>query len=56
MCNMQTDIIKIDKYFPKNLGRYFKDVLGSDGSVSSIVAAVDSPKIKDVDWFIQILS
>ena len=30
---MQTDRIKIDRHFPKILGLYFKDGLGSDGSV-----------------------
>ena len=33
MCNMQTNRIKMDKYFPKNLGRYFTVGLGSGGSV-----------------------
>ena len=32
MCHMQTDGIKIDKHFPKNLGQYFTDGFGSDGS------------------------
>ena len=30
---MQSDGIKIDKHFPKNLGLYYMDGLGSDGSV-----------------------
>ena len=30
---MQTDGIKIDKHFPKNLGQYFMDWFGSDGTV-----------------------
>ena len=30
---MQTDGIKIDKNFLKNLGLYFTDGFGSDGSV-----------------------
>ena len=30
---MQIDGIKIDKHFPKILGLYFTDGLGSDGSV-----------------------
>ena len=30
---MQTDGIKIDKHFPKNLGQCFTDGFGSDGSV-----------------------
>ena len=30
---MQTDGIKIDKHFPKNLGQYFMDGFGSDGTV-----------------------
>ena len=33
MSYMQTDGIKIDKHFPKNLGQYFMDGFGSDGSV-----------------------
>ena len=33
MCYMQTDGIKIDKRFPKNLGQYFMDGFGSDGRV-----------------------
>ena len=32
MCHMQTDGIKIEKHFPKNLGHYFTDGFGSDGS------------------------
>ena len=30
---MQTEGIKIDKHFHENLGLYFTDGLGSDGSV-----------------------
>ena len=30
---MQTDGIKIDKHFPKNLAQYFMDGFGSDGTV-----------------------
>ena len=30
---MQTKEIKIDKHFRKNLGLYFTDGLGSDGSI-----------------------
>ena len=33
MCYMQTEKIKIDKLYCKNLGLYFTDGLGSDGSV-----------------------
>ena len=33
MSYMQTDGIKIDKHFPKNLGLYFMDGFGSDGTV-----------------------
>ena len=33
MSYMQTDGIKIDKHFPKNLGQYFIDGFGSDGTV-----------------------
>ena len=33
MSYMQTDGIKIDKHFPKNLGQYFMDGFGSDGTV-----------------------
>ena len=33
MCNMPTEGIKIEKYFRKNLGQYFMDGFGSDGSV-----------------------
>ena len=33
MWHMQTDRIKIDKHFPKNLCQYFADRFGSDGSV-----------------------
>ena len=33
MCYIQTDGIKIDKRFPKNLGQYFMDGFGSDGRV-----------------------
>ena len=33
MCHMQTDGIKIDKHFPRNLGQYFTDGFGSDGGV-----------------------
>ena len=33
MSYMQTDGIKIDKNFPKNLGQYFMDGFGSDGTV-----------------------
>ena len=32
-CYMKTEGIKIDKHFHKNLGPYFTDGLGSDGSV-----------------------
>ena len=33
MCYMQTEGIKIDKHFRKNLGLYFTDGFGSDGCV-----------------------
>ena len=33
MCYMHTEEIKIDKHFRKNLGLYFTDGLGPDGSV-----------------------
>ena len=33
MCNMPTEGIKIEKHFCKNLGLYFTDGFGSDGSV-----------------------
>ena len=33
MSYMQTDRIKIDKHVPKNLGQYFMDGFGSDGTV-----------------------
>ena len=33
MSFMQTDGIKVDKHFPKNLGQYFMDRFGSDGTV-----------------------
>ena len=33
MCNMPTEGIKIEKHFRKNLGLYFTDGFGSDGSV-----------------------
>ena len=33
MCYIQTGGIKIDKHFRKNLGLYFTDGFGSDGSV-----------------------
>ena len=33
MCNMPIEGIKIEKYFCKNLGLYFTDGFGSDGSV-----------------------
>ena len=34
MCYLQTEGIKIDKHFRKNLGVYFTDGLGSDGCVA----------------------
>ena len=33
MCNMPAEGIKIEKHFCKNLGQYFTDGFGSDGSV-----------------------
>ena len=33
MCNMPTEGIKIEKHFCKNLGLYFTNGFGSDGSV-----------------------
>ena len=33
MCYMHTEEINIDEHFHKNLGLYFTDGLGSDGSV-----------------------
>ena len=33
MCNMPAEGIKIEKHFRKNLGQYFTDGFGSDGSV-----------------------
>ena len=33
MSYMQTDGIKIDNDFPRNLGQYFMDGFGSDGTV-----------------------
>ena len=33
MSYMQTDGIKIDKHFPKNLGQYLMDGFCSDGTV-----------------------
>ena len=33
MCDMPTEGIKIEKHFLKNLGLYFTDGFGSDGSV-----------------------
>ena len=33
MYNMPTGGIKIEKHFRKNLGQYFTDGFGSDGSV-----------------------
>ena len=33
MCNMPVKGIKIEKHFRKNLGQYFTDGFGSDGSV-----------------------
>ena len=33
MCYMQTESIKTYKHFPKKLGLYFTDGLGSDGSL-----------------------
>ena len=40
MCYMQTEAIKIDKHFLKNLGLYFADGLGSDGSIVKVIVLI----------------
>ena len=53
---MQTDGIKIDKHFLKNLGQYFMDGYGSDGTVvKGLIAMIpsffpwDYAKCKEID-------
>ena len=45
MCYMQTDGIKIDiNVFLKNLGQYYTDGFGSDGSVDKGLICLVSPQ------------
>ena len=52
MCSMPTEGIKIHKHFRKNLGLYFTDGFGSDGSVVKGLTL----KMVDPDTVLQQLS
>ena len=43
MSYMQTNGIKLDKHFPKNLGQYLMDGFGSDGTVVKGLSVVWLP-------------
>ena len=52
MCNMPTEGIKIEKHFCKNLGLYFTDGFGSDGSVvKGLISSIRKEHdLGDVSW------